>query len=662
MRRPTGMGAESQSSSFMITSLAIPTSERLFRREALAANRIAHPGVVRVLDDDVAEDGCEFLVMPLLAGETLQARLNRLGRRLPVGEALLVAYAVLDALSAAHAQGIVHRDIKPDNLFVTAEGDVRILDFGVARLLEQSDAAAATRAGHAIGTPAFMPPEQALGRVGEIDGQSDVWAVGAMLFTCLSGDYVHGANTASELLVYAATRSAPSLSHALPEAESELCSLVNKALAFMKQERWPNAESMKAAVAKVFTSVLREEVPSPPRLTPPPLDDLVRAHVELERADVHSDVTRAPAMFSRARRRASPIPRRPPWLRWGVTGLAAIAIAATFRGVFPRVAHEGILDAGSVSAPGAIAPEATVHLQHHLDASLRAWLNVCPTRAEREAREALKSDENSVQAQYSFVRNVGFWPSDDNRAHFMRTQERREQLTTSQRAFIEALAPAMSSPPNFQLSATRFTELHNRAPTDVEVGITLAEMLMRINDVPKSLVLLRQMGQAPDPPPIVLADLGIAQGMHDDLDESRATLTQCIQDFPEALLCADYLANIEINEGHCAAAERAARQHLQADPDSIGGHFELAMALDGRRLPPSEIRPVLEKWAQLSDGKDSSVNSLRVEYRMALLEGRLREASLLATRVSDALSKEPADAEHFDATLHEMLIRAELGD
>jgi serine/threonine-protein kinase len=142
-----------------------PGLERTFRREAQLANAVKHPAIVPVLDDDVAEDGYVFLVMPLLTGETVRARWDRLGRKLPIEEVVSIAHQTLGALTAAHRAKIVHRDIKPENIFLTSEGEVRILDFGIARLLETSELVSATLSGHAVGTPAFMAPEQALGQV-----------------------------------------------------------------------------------------------------------------------------------------------------------------------------------------------------------------------------------------------------------------------------------------------------------------------------------------------------------------------------------------------------------------------------------------------------------------------------------------------------------------
>ncbi len=184
-----------------------PQVERLFRREALLANLIGHPAVVPVLDDDVAEDGDIFLVMPLLEGETLRARVERHeGRRLPAEEVAVIAHAVLGALGVAHAKKVVHRDIKPENIFVTTSGEVKVLDFGIGRSSRRTTRTTATRSGNAVGTPAFMAPEQALGRQREVDARTDLWALGATMFSLLSGRYVHEAESGTEVAILAATR------------------------------------------------------------------------------------------------------------------------------------------------------------------------------------------------------------------------------------------------------------------------------------------------------------------------------------------------------------------------------------------------------------------------------------------------------------------------
>lgn len=217
-----------------------------FLREGYVANAVGHPGVVQVLDDDVTEDGAAFLVLELLEGETLEARRLRLGGALPIDEALDLADQALDALGAAHDKGIVHRDLKPDNVFVTREGTVKLLDFGLARMKDAQGEA--TKTGVTIGTPEFIPPEQALGRRGEPDPRSDVWGLGATLFTAITGQYVHDAQNLHEQLMASATQRARPIRQLAPHVPPAVSLVLDRALELEMSDRWASAREMQAAL------------------------------------------------------------------------------------------------------------------------------------------------------------------------------------------------------------------------------------------------------------------------------------------------------------------------------------------------------------------------------------------------------------------------------
>ena len=219
-----------------------------FKREGYFANSIGHPGIVRAIDDDLTDDGCPFLVMELLDGETLEERRRRKGGKLPLSWVLPVADSLLEILAAAHAREVVHRDLKPDNVFVTSAGEVKVLDFGVARWNDGKSSSDMTGVGMVLGTPAYMPPEQALGRREDVDAQSDLWAVGATLFVVLSGESVHTGGDAKAKLIATARTAARPLREAAPEVPRSVALVVDRALAFHKQERWPDAMAMREAL------------------------------------------------------------------------------------------------------------------------------------------------------------------------------------------------------------------------------------------------------------------------------------------------------------------------------------------------------------------------------------------------------------------------------
>jgi eukaryotic-like serine/threonine-protein kinase len=231
---------------------------RRFLREGYTANKVEHPGVVRVLEDGASSDGTPYIVMELLDnGELLEERRERLGGRLAAGEVVRVCEQVLDVLATAHDKGIVHRDIKPDNIFVLADGTVKVLDFGIAHIKEAALKHEPTATGLLLGTPEFMSPEQAVGVRGQIDAKTDIFSLGATMFTLLSGEAVHVYETLSALLLAVATRQARSLSSAkFKDLPRELVAIVDKALALEKPRRWPSARAMQEALAE-----LRQRLP-----------------------------------------------------------------------------------------------------------------------------------------------------------------------------------------------------------------------------------------------------------------------------------------------------------------------------------------------------------------------------------------------------------------
>lgn len=221
-----------------------PSIQERFLREGYVANAVGHDGAVTVLDDDTTDDGAVFLVMELLEGETLDARVDRLGGRLPLNEVVSLADQLLDILASAHAKGIVHRDIKPENLFLTRKGLLKVLDFGIARLLDGAGASSATKTGSMLGTPAFMAPEQALGHIKEIDHRTDIWAAGATMFALLAGRPVHPGQTMNEQLIAAATRPVAPVMTLVPGLPVVIARVMDRAMAYDKANRWSSARDM----------------------------------------------------------------------------------------------------------------------------------------------------------------------------------------------------------------------------------------------------------------------------------------------------------------------------------------------------------------------------------------------------------------------------------
>jgi eukaryotic-like serine/threonine-protein kinase len=235
------------------------TRER-FLREGYVANSVEHVGAVRVDDDDVTEDGAAYLVMELLEGETVHRRWERAGFKLPLDEALAIAYQLLAVLVAAHSVGVVHRDLKPDNLYLTHDGTLKVLDFGIARLRELGQSSTATRTGAVMGTPAFMAPEQARGRWELVDARTDLWAVGALMFTLITGRLVHQAETANETLALACIQRAAPIRSIAPDVSAPIADVIDRALSYETAARFPDAASMQQALQDAVRDLNGDDV------------------------------------------------------------------------------------------------------------------------------------------------------------------------------------------------------------------------------------------------------------------------------------------------------------------------------------------------------------------------------------------------------------------
>ncbi|MES3035609.1 MAG: protein kinase [Gemmatimonadota bacterium] len=205
-----------------------------FRLEARTVAALEHPNICTVHEIGQTDDGLLYLAMPLYEGETVQARIAR--EPLPVGQAVGIAVQVLRALAQAHGRGIIHRDVKPSNVLITADGLVKLLDFGIAKLLDVN--LTGSIAGP-VGTLAYMSPEQALGK--PLDARTDLWSVGVMLYEMLTAQrpYVHGLAAA---MTGASQQPLPeSLRVLRPEVSAELDAVVVRALARRAEDRFQTA-------------------------------------------------------------------------------------------------------------------------------------------------------------------------------------------------------------------------------------------------------------------------------------------------------------------------------------------------------------------------------------------------------------------------------------
>jgi serine/threonine-protein kinase len=217
-----------------------------FLREIKLVSRLNHPRIARLLDSG-ERDWFVYLAMNFIAGPTLREALGR-GRRLTVADTLRVACDLLDALDHAHRLGVVHRDVKPENVIISPDRGAVLLDFGIARAIVTSVSKEITRAGLTVGSSSYMSPEQINGD-NKIDGRSDLYSLGCVLFECLAGRPPFIWRREKVVLQLHLTEPAPDIRSVRPDVPPEIAGAIGRSLAKAPGERWQSAAEMRRILA-----------------------------------------------------------------------------------------------------------------------------------------------------------------------------------------------------------------------------------------------------------------------------------------------------------------------------------------------------------------------------------------------------------------------------
>ena len=243
-----------------------------FLMEAKVSARIDHPNVIEVIDVGQMEDGSLFLVMELLTGLPLEAAVRREQPPMTVYQVCVVMLEVAHALSAAHQNGVVHRDLKPTNIFLHRgrSGNVttKVLDFGVSKFLESDRNHALTMDGTLLGSPMYMSPEQAVGST-SVDGRTDIFAFGAILFEALSGQRPYEAPNFNALLVAVATKPPKNIDECAPQMPEPLRALVRETLVADRNKRIQSFDTIIERLTSILPSLEKDKRRLPPRMHPP---------------------------------------------------------------------------------------------------------------------------------------------------------------------------------------------------------------------------------------------------------------------------------------------------------------------------------------------------------------------------------------------------------
>jgi serine/threonine-protein kinase len=331
-----------------------------FLREARIAGTLRHPNVVEVHDIlQMPGTGTPVMVMDLLTGESLAERLERQGR-LALHELASILIPVVSAVGSAHALGVIHRDLKPENVFLVASGDVKVLDFGIAKLTAQEGEAAKTagitHTGAVMGTPFYMAPEQVFGEK-TIDHRADIWAMGCIVYECLSGERPIGGDNFGQIFKAIAMSDIPPIQQRVSGLPPDVATLVGRMLARDRDKRPRDLRE----VLDVFAAhtAARAEPFGAAQSVPPPSVPSQRVAVASDGAVDPLAATSATPPGLAAPARPSEPPKRRAGLFVGAAIAAIVVLGATGAGVVRLVGKRSVPDRPTSATLTATQPPST---------------------------------------------------------------------------------------------------------------------------------------------------------------------------------------------------------------------------------------------------------------------------------------------------------------
>jgi eukaryotic-like serine/threonine-protein kinase len=600
---------------------------RRLLREARSAAAVTHANIATVFEVGEA-DGRVFIAMELVEGELLRSAMER---GLSIPEALRIARAIASGLARAHAKGIIHRDLKPENVMITEHGEVKILDFGLAKIGGLKSAAALTlsqgnsdtqltEAGRVLGTPAYMAPEQARG--GEVDARSDVFSFGVMLYEMLAGVRPFLGDTALAVMLAATLNEPELLSKHNPEVSPDVEALVSKCLAKTPDARYSTA----AHVLDALNALEGDAAVERAKTTVPP-----KALRE------GGSIRTFPGTV------AAEAPRTSRGMQGAVTLLLLALLATGLYVVRPGRSgdSEARREAGSAAAsgpkgPGALPPPKTEKPEAAAAyaSGMQALHDDNSIKAMERFGKAVEIDPGMAAAhlRLSIALIAGDSPS-LRRAEYEKAAGLRADLDERDRGLLEAMQPFLQSAVQDTIETDkRMRALAARYPDDAEIwrllGIVHYFTSLAKDPAERALALDPNDAQSWE-------NKGLASFAAGKFAEARPAFERCGALSVDGADCFSWLGETDSLQGRCTDFESEARRAADREPFFLISVL-WAMPSAGRSLAALEdIVPQIVSATPPSLGPEWVGLGLKV--RLAILAGDFAEASALADKASRVL-------------------------
>jgi serine/threonine-protein kinase len=624
------------------------TVDRLLR-EARTAAAFTHPNVVAIHDVAEAQTpeamaGTPYIAMEFIDGQSLRAFI---GTDVPLAQRIRWLTDVARALSAAHRAGLVHRDVKPENVMVRADGVVKVLDFGITRKVDTpADAAGSATSSKTddswvsdgMGTPCYMAPEQL--QCEPLDGRADQFAWGVMAYEVLSGSIPWRTRASSaQLVAEIVSRYPEPLMTRSPDVPLAVAAAVMRALAKSREHRFATMDDVVAALEGATTPVRPVSEPPDTTRTTGPTESFVGKTL------------------------SSAVPRaRPPRTRRNTVIAAALVAAVVTIAIVSKVGVHPRAVTGPASASNAAPPQPPVNPEALAlyAAGIQADRDGSAEIARANFEGATKIDPSFAAAHVRAL-SLAFQITTPDRDHFRSALLLRARLDEKERMLLDAYEPAFRGSPDLDETDRRLMAVAHRFPSDPFLLVLAARSRLRRGD-PQTVVDACDEALAHDPD-LASAWLFKATALIqlDRVDEANHAYGECLRVSPRATSCLRHLSELDANEGRCAEAEQLSRALISADPNEPRWFVHLARSIYSKSQSIEAARAALEqRWARTPPNVRAQTE-LEDEFYLDVLGGAFEKAEERALQWERAVFASMDERDHAFPALMRMLLHTELG-
>ncbi len=619
-----------------------------FDREFQIVSQLRHPSIVNCWGAAKTESGEAYFVMDWLEGESLRDRLRR--EELSLEQTLAVGSCVLRGLSEAHARDVVHRDVKPANIFLEGNDPSRakLLDFGIARHVFAGETLTGT--GQFIGTPGYVAPEQI--RNQRVDQRADVYSLGCLLFRCLTGRAVFDEEQVLDMLVRVTRDRAPRLAELRPDLPLGLCDLVDRML-----ERDPVDRPADA------TGVLRELEALEPNL----------AQAELRPRAPQSERGDAAALGSKGGSNASgptslnaaqevPLEKKRSRSALPLFAVAAVGVLGLALGGARFLAqraesNNAVTTTASVSVEDAYEPA-----EERIGKDARQMWGAIRMGSRNGALRRLNQRQaaGTISASEQLWMALVLGPGEPAQRSFRQANEGANQLTSFEGAVASAAAPLFATPPDYPAGDKALSELAASASAS-ELWLVLGRVRVQMNDRKRAEEAVASAATDGWATAVEVERIYFGHEFF-DFDASRKAAETCLEMRPDAVDCLAALSRRTAMTGECEQMETHVRKWIATDPDDPKAYDLLANVLAIRKEPDGALLEALEqKWARLPEKEREGAK----QGDLLLIDGLRGRFAAASERSRAAIDALPADApllQRLGAMFGRILVASEVGD